>query len=188
MTAVRNNADALDSLTAELRPAFRAELAAVDLQRLFWLLIAGLVTRLASLAFNHFSAVSSDVLAAMQWFDLIAIPPLLVMTRRLRRPGASVRLAWILILFVMWGTLGMAVIQALFSAGDLGYRAVYVYGVMIVGVAYVLPPRLILPAFALNHALYVTLILTGEDRKSTRLNSSHVKISYAVFCLQKKSI
>src|SRR5690606_41532402 len=26
-----------------------------------------------------------------------------------------------------------------------------------------------------------------EDRKSTRLNSSHVKISYAVFCLKKKS-
>src|SRR5690606_39456385 len=25
-----------------------------------------------------------------------------------------------------------------------------------------------------------------EDRKSTRLNSSHVKISYAVFCLKKK--
>src|SRR5436309_9614216 len=28
----------------------------------------------------------------------------------------------------------------------------------------------------------------GEDRKSTRLNSSHVKISYAVFCLKKKKI
>src|SRR5690606_40731211 len=26
----------------------------------------------------------------------------------------------------------------------------------------------------------------NEDRKSTRLNSSHVKISYAVFCLKKK--
>src|SRR5207253_9580326 len=26
-----------------------------------------------------------------------------------------------------------------------------------------------------------------EDRKSTRLNSSHVAISYAVFCLQKKN-
>ena len=26
-----------------------------------------------------------------------------------------------------------------------------------------------------------------EDRKSTRLNSSHVSISYAVFCLKKKS-
>src|SRR5690606_41871188 len=27
--------------------------------------------------------------------------------------------------------------------------------------------------------------LKGGDRKSTRLNSSHVKISYAVFCLKK---
>src|SRR5690606_40243520 len=27
----------------------------------------------------------------------------------------------------------------------------------------------------------------GADRKSTRLNSSHVKISYAVFCLKKKN-
>src|SRR5690606_41712206 len=27
----------------------------------------------------------------------------------------------------------------------------------------------------------------AADRKSTRLNSSHVKISYAVFCLKKKS-
>src|SRR5207253_7347761 len=27
----------------------------------------------------------------------------------------------------------------------------------------------------------------GGDRKSTRLNSSHVAISYAVFCLKKKS-
>src|SRR5207249_7028628 len=28
--------------------------------------------------------------------------------------------------------------------------------------------------------------LAGTDRKSTRLNSSHVSISYAVFCLKKK--
>src|SRR3712207_7146286 len=27
---------------------------------------------------------------------------------------------------------------------------------------------------------------TNEDRKSTRLNSSHANISYAVFCLKKK--
>src|SRR6266853_5986989 len=27
---------------------------------------------------------------------------------------------------------------------------------------------------------------TGRDRKSTRLNSSHSQISYAVFCLKKK--
>src|SRR5260221_4576325 len=29
-------------------------------------------------------------------------------------------------------------------------------------------------------------ILLGQDRKSTRLNSSHTVISYAVFCLKKK--
>src|SRR5699024_11394568 len=28
----------------------------------------------------------------------------------------------------------------------------------------------------------------GPDRKSTRLNSSHASISYAVFCLKKKNI
>src|SRR5438874_8973819 len=36
-----------------------------------------------------------------------------------------------------------------------------------------------LTAFNLAYAIF-------EDRKSTRLNSSHVEISYAVFCLKKK--
>src|SRR5207247_4801829 len=31
------------------------------------------------------------------------------------------------------------------------------------------------------------VVLSGRDRKSTRLNSSHEWISYAVFCLKKKS-
>src|SRR3712207_7876668 len=30
--------------------------------------------------------------------------------------------------------------------------------------------------------------LEAEDRKSTRLNSSHANISYAVFCLKKKQL
>src|SRR3712207_7813651 len=30
--------------------------------------------------------------------------------------------------------------------------------------------------------------LRGRDRKSTRLNSSHANISYAVFCLKKKKL
>src|SRR5690606_40149201 len=38
-------------------------------------------------------------------------------------------------------------------------------------------------------ALHVDVVYecTGLDRKSTRLNSSHVKTSYAVFCLNKNS-
>src|SRR5207253_5019052 len=33
---------------------------------------------------------------------------------------------------------------------------------------------------------FAIIWLRGKDRKSTRLNSSHVAISYAVFCLKKK--
>src|SRR5690606_41488924 len=39
---------------------------------------------------------------------------------------------------------------------------------------------------ALSLALYIAYFAALIDRKSTRLNSSHVKISYAVFCLKKK--
>src|SRR5690554_7096423 len=31
-----------------------------------------------------------------------------------------------------------------------------------------------------------SILSPAQDRKSTRLNSSHVRISYAVFCLKKK--
>src|SRR5947207_14962403 len=40
--------------------------------------------------------------------------------------------------------------------------------------------------FALFHALERDAGPFREDRKSTRLNSSHTVISYAVFCLKKK--
>src|SRR2546422_1233685 len=51
----------------------------------------------------------------------------------------------------------------------------------------VLPPEASPEANALIHALIQTqAALTKRDRKSTRLNSSHGYISYAVFCLKKK--
>src|SRR5690554_7060233 len=37
-----------------------------------------------------------------------------------------------------------------------------------------------------NPTTGITRTSTTTDRKSTRLNSSHVRISYAVFCLKKK--
>src|SRR5256712_14023472 len=48
---------------------------------------------------------------------------------------------------------------------------------------------------SLGHAVFVgigayamgLLVPTNTDRKSTRLNSSHDQISYAVFCLKKKN-
>src|SRR5258707_11374151 len=52
------------------------------------------------------------------------------------------------------------------------------------------------PIAALRHKFRVSKALhqhdpstrnVGRDRKSTRLNSSHANISYAVFCLKKKN-
>src|SRR5690606_26743139 len=49
-----------------------------------------------------------------------------------------------------------------------------------IGGVFFVPPRVSKPLFQpIEHE--------GVDRKSTRLNSSHVKISYAVFCLKKKN-
>src|SRR2546430_10136978 len=44
------------------------------------------------------------------------------------------------------------------------------------GVGYIIGPRI------------AGVIFAGGDRKSTRLNSSHSQISYAVFCLKKKTM
>src|SRR5258707_9270247 len=41
--------------------------------------------------------------------------------------------------------------------------------------------------FTLNAVLHLTHHFHVVDRKSTRLNSSHANISYAVFCLKKKT-
>src|SRR5256885_10124881 len=37
-------------------------------------------------------------------------------------------------------------------------------------------------------AKVIAALAQGQDRKSTRLNSSHLVISYAVFCLKKKNV
>src|SRR3712207_7810780 len=43
------------------------------------------------------------------------------------------------------------------------------------------------PGMLLTPGMFARMRLVG-DRKSTRLNSSHANISYAVFCLKKKSL
>src|SRR3989442_9820069 len=47
-------------------------------------------------------------------------------------------------------------------------------------------PKPVSPSLSGPHWGGIEHGLRTEDRKSTRLNSSHVRISYAVFCLKKK--
>src|SRR2546421_3013932 len=45
-----------------------------------------------------------------------------------------------------------------------------------------------MPSSAWRSTLFPYTTLFRSDRKSTRLNSSHDQISYAVFCLKKKNL
>src|SRR5256886_1986255 len=47
--------------------------------------------------------------------------------------------------------------------------------------------RDVLTAMIKAHEIQGVIALENRDRKSTRLNSSHSQISYAVFCLEKKN-
>src|SRR5690606_39467807 len=47
-------------------------------------------------------------------------------------------------------------------------------------------PKVRTPSSSFVSVKYFSTMPKQKDRKSTRLNSSHVKISYAVFCLKKK--
>src|SRR3712207_7194660 len=49
-------------------------------------------------------------------------------------------------------------------------------------------PRALVGDPALQHPVGPQDRVEAQDRKSTRLNSSHANISYAVFCLQKNII
>src|SRR3712207_7374425 len=49
-------------------------------------------------------------------------------------------------------------------------------------------PCLLLPGHRLSRAPAHLILTAPPDRKSTRLNSSHANISYAVFCLKKKNL
>src|SRR5690625_6219160 len=77
-----------------------------------------------------------------------------------------------------WDVYGMEIIVASIALGAFGYFNVKGTG---------LSGRMqFFFASVMVIAVVLITILVGADRKSTRLNSSHVAISYAVFCLKKK--
>src|SRR2546430_12686380 len=86
----------------------------------------------------------------------------------IRRPPRSTLFPYTTLFRSEWGLTGIEadldVIRALQPALDAGGYRVTV---------------------AVHDNRFVTAVWPGLDRKSTRLNSSHSQISYAVFCLKK---
>src|SRR5690349_23491085 len=111
---------------------------------------------------------------------VLAVPQFLPQLARLRRTGQTAGVSW------SW-----AALTSINNAAWAGYFALS-------GFWTALAPAI--SATVLAGALAVMLARSGTgfprrpaaltlawaDRKSTRLNSSHVEISYAVFCLKKK--
>src|SRR3712207_9047373 len=68
------------------------------------------------------------------------------------------------------------------SLTTIGWRLVHIASCKIIYYEYAFGPgRLTFPELTIPHTA-----TDAVDRKSTRLNSSHANISYAVFCLKKK--
>src|SRR5690625_6769971 len=84
-----------------------------------------------------------------------------------------------------YGTIVLAFVQAI--AMSIGFNAMA--GGMLIADPSVLKFLIIAIVLTSGTAFLMWLgeQITAKDRKSTRLNSSHVAISYAVFCLKKKN-
>src|SRR5690606_41951650 len=75
------------------------------------------------------------------------------------------------------------------SEPDRGTQFVNLAPRLLMNLADIPASGLLGPGSRVRHHLLVAVEpgVVKADRKSTRLNSSHVKISYAVFCLKKKN-
>src|SRR5207302_2873113 len=91
---------------------------------------------------------------------------------------------------VSFSALGACVCLQVLSSMYLGYIEMIVLLALFLGVSLTAPHLLLNRKFILGLSVVGLMVdavqLMRRDRKSTRLNSSHVKISYAVFCLKKK--
>src|SRR5699024_11469612 len=108
-------------------------------------------------------------------------------------------LQWVLSGYAL--TFGVVLVAAGRAGDIMGRGGLFLFGVLVFTLASIasgLAPN----DKALNIARFVQGVGSGllnpqglgmiqqyfRDRKSTRLNSSHVSISYAVFCLKKKNV
>src|SRR5688572_31410487 len=111
---------------------------------------------------------SSDLTETLIRFALIAF--LAFLCARVFAPFASLMI-WGLILAVALDPLNARLARRLGGRRGLAATVLTLVGLMLLGV----PTVMLGSSFA------------TQDRKSTRLNSSHSQISYAVFCLKKKT-
>src|SRR6267378_4371690 len=142
-------------------------------------LAAGLVSSMPAILALRFvqGVASAAVQAAGPAIIADAVPP----ERRGRAYGITIG--------SIYAGLTLGPIAAGFLVDLWGWRAVFLAGgalvlVLLVPIHFMLPASWRRPP---EGAVHLPSTFLAVDRKSTRLNSSHVESSYAVFCLKKKN-
>src|SRR3712207_20290 len=93
---------------------------------------------------------------------------------------------------ILWGLMlicnFVCIIVMYYRFGKIGLFAWVPVATILANIQVVMLVRLFRLEVTLGNILYAGAYLVTDilDRKSTRLNSSHANISYAVFCLKKK--
>src|SRR5690554_2531401 len=112
-------------------------------------------------------AMATHLFEQMRWMPVLALIPLAIIALVLWEHAPSIPVLLWLITMTLAEMLLMVVTRL-----PIGEREV--------------TPKLSLRLFVVLQ-LGLAVGWVSVDRKSTRLNSSHVRISYAVFCLKKKT-
>jgi len=147
------------------RAAFHEELAGINLRRILWIGLAGVVIDLILLACNRWQpAFGVPSFNRDLWLDVGGGAIILPVAWWLSRQAGG--LAW-----KNRFVLGFVVVQLVLMDGyhfsllpDFGATSTYLIGVMLVGGVVLAPPRILLPMLAANHAGYAAcLFWSGQD-------------------------
>src|SRR5205807_10596788 len=93
----------------------------------------------------------------------------------------SIQLGAVAMLFAIALGMPLGTLAAVYRNTPVDYVAM---GIVVLGIS--IPNYVMATILVTVVAVVLHWLPTGGDRKSTRLNSSHLVISYAVFCLKKK--
>ncbi|MGH8046584.1 MAG: hypothetical protein ACREKL_05020, partial [Chthoniobacterales bacterium] len=146
-----------------MKENFSAEITAINLQRIWWIVITSTALNVAILAFNLLSpALGNAVFAEWQLADAALSAALLVIVRRLQNRAAPP--AWKRAFVAVFLVLVMAFMDNYYFVllRPYGHTAAYVLGVITLGVLLLLPPRIFIAILLANHAVYCALLFAGH--------------------------
>ena len=139
---------------------FARSLTAINLHRIWWIIFITTLVNLAILGFNLLSPILHDYpLAAWQGVDALVSVALLVWISRLMKApprwGGALVLAFTALVFAFMDVYHFLLLRL------YAHTAVYVLGVVSMGVLLLLPPARFLTVLLLNHALFCILLLAS---------------------------